>query len=170
MQIKEIDLMSTGPMLVPVTDKEHYLRIAEELGVELREYDTFDPQFKDYLNVLAQDLTIRLKLDRGGVVYIKLKKGFAFDYASVPAWLRGRFPSNDKNMVIPALVHDALFDCYTFTFGQANKFYYQLMRIYNNGWWRSKIYYWAVCTDIARERFEAPRVGPKFSRVEWREK
>jgi hypothetical protein len=170
MKIKKIDLMTVGPLLVPVVDSAHYDRIAEELGVELREYNTFEGEFKEYLNVLCEDLTIRLTLDKGGVVYVKLKQGFAFDFASVPAWLRGRFPSNDRKMAIPALIHDALFDCNVFSFSQANKFYYQLMRLYGNGWWRSKVYYWAVCTDIARKRFERPRIGPEFAFIDWRSK
>lgn len=167
MQIKEIDLMTVGPLLVPVVDSAHYDRIGEELGIDLQPYDSFDEQFKDYLNILCEDFTIKLTLEKGGAIYIKLKKGFAFDFASVPEFLRGKFPSNDSKIIVPALVHDALFDCAVFSFSQSNKFFYQLMRIYNNGWWRSKVYYWAVCTKIARRRFEAPKRKPSFTIVKW---
>ncbi len=162
--------MTMGPLLVPGVDREHYEKIQEELGVELRPYNSFSDEFRDYLNVLTEDFTIKLTLDKGGVVYMKLKKGFTYDYASVPEWLRGRFPSNDRKMIVPALVHDALFDCSVFSFKQANKFFYQLMRIYGNGWWRSKVYYWAVCTSVARKRFDAPRKKPSFAKVEWKSK
>jgi hypothetical protein len=170
MKIKKIDLMTVGPLLVPVVDSAHYDRIAEELGIDLQPYDSFDEEFKDYLNVLCEDLTIRLTLDKGGVIYVKIKKGFTFDFASVPEFLRGRFPSNDSKMIVPALVHDALFDCSIFSFERSNKFFYQLMRLYGNGWWRSKIYYWAVCTDIAKKRFEAPKKKPSFTSIDWRSK
>ena len=169
MKIKEVELMETGPLLVPIIDSKHYERVSKELGVELKPYFEFKKEFRKYLNILCQDLTIRLKLDKGGVIYIKLKRGFSFDFASVPEWLRGRFPSNDKNMIIPALIHDALFDCKTFSFSQSNKFYYQLMRLYKNGWWRSKFYYWGVCTDIARNRFEEGKRG-NFCSIDWRSK
>jgi len=169
MKIKEIDLMQAGPVLVPIVDGEHYARVGIELGLELQPYNKYDAQFRKYLNILCEDLVVRLKLEKGGVIYIKFKRGFSFDFASVPEWLRGRFPSNDKNMVIPALIHDALFDYKTFSFSQSNKFYYQLMRLYGNGWWRSKFYYWGVCTDIARKRFDAV-VPSGFVIVDWKDK
>ena len=170
MQIKEVDLMSAGPLLTPIMSEEHYERVESELMTHLRPYGSFENQFRDYLNILVSDLTIRLRLETGGVIYIKLKKGFPFDFASVPAWLRGRFPSNDSSMVLPALVHDALFDCKTFSFEQANKFYYEVMRMYGVGWWRAKMYYWGVSTGFGRKKFNVARIGPVFCEIDWRSK
>ena len=177
MKITEVELITNGPDLRPIINGKHYNETMAELGlIRYKPYSKFDDQFRKYLNVNTEPFTIKLYLEKSGVVYIKIDKGFTYDFASIPAFLRSALPSNAKGMIVASLVHDALFSepDRPFSLETANSFFYQLMRKFGVSWWRAKLCYLGVCTNIAKRNWEKNLANydiyPSFAHVLWLDK
>lgn len=59
---------------------------------------------RDYLWILLEDLTVTINFENDSFMQLKFKAGFIWDQASVPF-----FKNNDKQEIIAAMVHDAMF-------------------------------------------------------------
>ena len=177
MTINEAELITDGPDLRPIVNEKHYNDTMYDLCVEdYKPYSEFDSQFRQYLNVLINPFTIRITLEKSGVLYVSAEQGFTFDYASIPTAVRSLLPSNSKGMVIAAFVHDVFFSEpeRPLTLETANDLFYQLMRRFGVSWWRAKLCLWGVGTATARRRWESNLakygVYKSFCFVHWRDK
>ena len=124
---------SDGKPILERVDLYRYQELSERFrelyGVEL------PSQFKlhrmglksDELYVLHNDYEVRFQY-RGENYRFKMLKGFIFDKASVPQFLRSIVDNDDPDVMISAMCHDAMFALHLVPFRRANKLFYWIIK------------------------------------------
>ena len=81
----------------------------------------------DELYVLHHDYEVRFTYKKTNYRF-KMLRGFIFDKASVPPFLRSVVDNDDPDVMISAMCHDAMFALHLVPFKQANKMFYWIVK------------------------------------------
>jgi hypothetical protein len=103
---------------------------------------------------------IRVCWDHHGEVFglsITYHPGSITDFGSVPAPLRGVVDNDEAAMVIPSMIHDALWSTRLIEFEMMNRLFFHSLRYCGMSWWRAALCWLAVSSSYARQRYYMDR-------------